>query len=112
MNAGDVVEVDFGNPVGSEAGYVRRAVVVTADAFLRYRPATVFAVPLTSRNRAFPSHVPVEHDDPNGLARPSTALVEQMRAIAVERCSRPVGNVGPSVLHQILDVLAMMTGMP
>jgi hypothetical protein len=35
-----------------------------------------------------------------------------MRAIAVERCSRPVGNVGPSVLHQILDVLAMMTGMP
>lgn len=112
MNLGDVVTVDFGVPIGSEAGFTRPAVITTADAFLRFRPSTVFAVPLTTTPRSFPSHVAIEPDDRNGLDRPSWALVEQMRAVAVERCSPPHGNVGPAVSHQILDILAMITGMP
>ena len=86
--------------------------IVTADAFLRFRPSTVFAVPLTSTSRAFPSHVGIEPDELNGLTAPSWALVEQMRAVAVERCSVSQGNLGPAMSHQILDVLAMITGMP
>lgn len=112
MNSGDIVTVDFGTPIGSEAGFSRPAVIATADAFLRFRPLTVFAVPLTSTSRAFPSHVGLEPDDENGLTQESWALVEQMRAVAVERCSFSRGNVGPAVLAQILDVLAMITGMP
>ena len=111
MNFGDVVEVDFGNPLGSEAGFVRPAVVVTADAFLHYRPNTVFAVPLTSTVRSFPSHVEVPADPANGLTVTSYALVEQLRAVAVERCSTTIGNIGPVRGHQILGVLAMITGM-
>jgi mRNA-degrading endonuclease toxin of MazEF toxin-antitoxin module len=72
----------------------------------------VFAVPLTSTPRTFPSHIPIDPDAGNGLAVPSCALVEQLRAVARERCSPPQGNVGPAVSHQILDVLAMITGMP
>ena len=112
MNSGDVVEVDFGTPIGSEAGFIRPAVIVVADAFLRYQPSTLFAVPLTSSQRSFPSHIPLEPDTDNGLARPSVALVEQMHSIAVERCSTPLGNVGALANQQILDVLAMITGMP
>ncbi len=112
MNFGDIITVDFGTPIGSGAGYVRPAVLATADAFLRFRPSTVFAVPLTTTSRAFPSHVTVDPDALNGLAAPSCALVEQMRAVSVQRCSTPSGNVGPVVAHQILDVLAMITGMP
>lgn len=112
MNFGDIVTVDFGTPIGSEAGYSRPAVIATADAFLRFRPSTVFAVPITSTPRRFPSHVSMDPDDLNGLDRTSCVLVEQMRAVAVERCSPAHGNVGPVVSHQILDVLAMITGMP
>jgi mRNA interferase MazF len=112
VNFGDVVTVDFGQPVGSEAGFLRPAVVVTSDAFLRFRPSTVFVVPLTTTPRRFPSHVAVEVDVLNGLREPSFALVEQMRAVACERCSAAVGNVGPAVGHQILDVLSVITGMP
>jgi mRNA interferase MazF len=112
VNFGDVVTVDFCTPIGSEAGFTRPAIVVTADAFLRFRPSTVFAVPLTTTPRTFPSHVAVEPDGLNGLTAASCALVEQMRAVAVERCSAPHGNVGPFVAHQILDILAMITGMP
>lgn len=112
MNCGDIVTVDFGNPIGSEAGFTRPGVIITADAFLRFRPSTVFVVPLTSTPRAFPSHVVVEPDGLNRLAVQSCALVEQMRAVATERCSTPTGSVGPVVVHQMLDVLAMITGMP
>lgn len=112
MNFGDIVLVDLGTPVGSEAGFVRPAVVVVADAFLRYRPTSVLLVPLTSTPRTFPSHVLIEPDELNRLEITSCALVEQLRAVAVERCGPPSGNVGPLVAHQILDVLAMIVGLP
>ena len=112
MNFGDIVTVDFGTPIGSEAGFTRPAIIVTADAFLRFRPSTVFVVPLTTTERTFPSHVAIEPDDLNGLTTPSVALVEQMRAVASERCSASHGNVGPVVSHQILDIVAMITGIP
>ena len=112
MNFGDIVTVDFGTPIGSEAGFTRPAVIATADSFLRFRPSTVFVVPLTTTVRTFPSHVEVDPDDLNALTDASFALVEQMRAVAVERCSSTHGNVGALVSHQILDVLSMITGMP
>lgn len=111
MNTGDVVAVDFGTPLGSEAGFVRPAVVVSADAFLRFRPTTVFVVPLTSTHRTFPSHVEITPDASNGREMVSCALVEQMRAVAIERCIQTNGNVGPVVTHQILDVLSMIVGI-
>lgn len=111
MNFGDVVTIDFGAPMGSEAGFVRPAVLLTADAFLRFRPSTVFAVPLTTSSRRFPSHVRIEPDSVNGLVEPSWALVEQMRAVASERCTSSIGHVGPVAASQIVETLAMITGM-
>ena len=112
MNFGDVVSIDFGTPIGSEAGFVRPAVILSADAFLRFRPNTVFAVPLTSKPRTFPSHVEIEPDSVNGLRATSWALVEQLRAVSIERCSLATGNLGPVAGRQLLDILAMITGMP
>jgi mRNA interferase MazF len=112
VNFGDIMTVDFGTPPGSGAGFSRPGVVVTADAFLRYRPTTVFVIPLTSTRRSFPSHVEIAPDDRNGLDHVSWALVEQLRAVAIERCSASIGNVGLAVAHQLLDILGMITGMP
>jgi len=112
MNFGDIVTVDLGVPVGSEAGFIRPGVIVTADAFLRFRPTTVFVVPLTSTQRRFPSHVEITADERNRLATTSWACVEQMRAVALERCTPTGGNVGAAVSFQLLDIVSMITGMP
>lgn len=112
MNFGDIVEVDFGIPIGSEAGFLRPGVVLTGNAFLRYRPTSVFVVPLTSTSRTFPSHVRIDADHGNGLQGTSYAMVEQFRSIAVERCGPPEGNVDPTITHQLLDIVSMLTGMP
>lgn len=112
MNFGDVIDVDFGTPIGSEAGFLRSAVVCTADAFLRFRPTTVIVAPLTSTRRTFPSHIEVEPDARNQLATTSYILVEQLRAVSFERCSPTDGNVGVVVAHQITDIIAMIIGIP
>jgi len=111
VNFGDIVDVDFGTPVGSEAGFKRPGVTVVADSYLRFRPTTMFVVPLTSAARDFPSHIEVVPDARNELSATSYALVEQMRAVSTERCSAANGNVGSVVSRQILEVLAMITGM-
>jgi len=111
VNFGDIVEVDFGTPIGSEAGFRRPGIVVVADSFLRFRPTTLFVVPLTSTERHFPSHIEITPDPRNELTVTSYALVEQMRAVSDSRCSAPDGNVGSVVARQILEVLAMITGM-
>ncbi len=69
-------------------------------------------VPLTTTRRTFPSHVEVTPDSLNGLEHASWALVEQLRAVAVERCGPSTGNVGPTVVRQLLGVLAMIVGLP
>lgn len=112
MLTGEVVMVDFGNPIGSEAGFRRPAVLITADAFLRFQPTTVFVVPLTSSPRSFPSHVEIVPAPENGLRTTSYAQVEQMRAVSRQRCSEAIGTAGAVAVHQILDILAMITGMP
>jgi len=111
MNFGDVIDVDFGTPVGSEAGFIRPAIVCTADAFLRFRPTTIIVAPLTSTRRTFPSHIEVEPDTQNRLAHTSYILVEQLRAISHDRCTSTGGNVGPVVAHQITDIIAMVVGI-
>ncbi len=110
MNAGDLVTVDFGLPIGSEAGFRRPGVILTADVVLRFRPTTVFVVPLTTTRRSFPSHVEIVPDPTNGHRQTSWALVEQLRAVAVERCGAPTGNVGPALTRQLLEILGMITG--
>ena len=111
VNFGDIVDIDFGNPVGSEAGFQRPGIIVMADSFLRFRPSTVFVVPVTTTKRDFPSHIAIEADKRNGLQTTSYALVEQMRAVSTTRCSPPSGNVGAVASREILEVLAIITGM-
>ena len=112
MNFGDVINVDFGTPIGSEAGFLRPAVVCMSDAFLRFRPTTVFVVPITTTRRTFPSHIEVEPDSANQLSQTSYILVEQLRAVSHHRCSPTGGNVGSLVAHQITDIVAMIIGIP
>lgn len=87
MRSGDVVCVDFGVPLGSEPGFVRPAVVLTADNLLRGRPRTMHVVPLTSNlERNLPTEVRVDSDEG---AEPSAAQVDLCTVISSCRRSPP-----------------------
>jgi mRNA-degrading endonuclease toxin of MazEF toxin-antitoxin module len=105
MIAGDIVVVDFWVPMGSEPGFVRPAVVVTANMILSRLPRTVHVVPLTTNlKRSLTSEVRVDFPD---LHNESAAQCHLSQTVSTARISNePIGNVGSVILAQIRSVLS------
>lgn len=108
LTPGDVVELDLGTPAGSEAGLQRPAVVVTADRVLRGGPNVVQVVPLTRAIRDSGSEIVIEPDQANGLAAVSSAQCQHVRSVAVTRITATTGNVGPVILGELRETLAIL----
>lgn len=112
LTSGDVIDLDLGLPSGREAGFQHPAVVVTAQRILDASPAVVQVVPLTSTIRGFSSEIEIERDPRNGLDHDSSAQCQHIRSVAASRIERERGNVGPAVLGQIREVLALVLDLP
>lgn len=108
LSSGDVVSVDLGLPVGSEAGLVGPAVVVTAQRILAVGPSVVQVVPVTRTIRGYGAEVTIVADQANGLGADSAAQCQHVRAVATGRVSETVGNVGAAALAQVRDTLAVL----
>ncbi len=110
--SGDVVDLDLGQPEGREAGFVHPAVIVTAQRILDANPTVIQVVPLTSTIRGFHSEVVIEPDDQNRLDARSAAQCQQLRAVSPQRIVTTRGNVGPLVLSQIREMIAVIIDAP
>ena len=108
LTSGDVVRLDLGTPMGSEAGMVRPAVVVTGQRVLAHEPRVVQVVPLTTTIRHWASEVDVPADVIAGIARASAAQCQHIRAVSTDRIVETVGNVGPVLLGQVRGTLAVL----
>ncbi len=108
LTSGDVVRLDLGVPIGSEAGLIRPAVVVTAQRILAHGPSVVQVVPLTRTLRGYVSEVKVSASDENGLDVDSAAQCQHIRAVSTVRVIEAQGNVGALTLAQIRGTLAVL----
>jgi len=108
LTSGDLINLELGNPVGSEAGLRRLAVVVTSQTILDVGPNVVQAVPLTRTIRDSGAEVTLQPDPQNGLDAPSAAQCQHIRSVATGRISHIAGNVGPSTLQQIREIIALI----
>jgi mRNA interferase MazF len=112
LSSGDAVALDLGVPVGREAGFAHPAVVVTAQRILDGDPAVIQVVPVASTVRSFRSEVQIEADDSNGLVVRSAAQCQHVRAVSKGRVSSVRGTVGPIVLGQIREAVALIFDLP
>lgn len=110
--AGDVVDLDLGLREGREAGFPRPAVLVTAQRILDGTPTVIHVVPLTSTIRSSPTEVVIEPDAANGLHRTSAGQVQHLRAASPRRITATRGNVGPAVLAQLREAIAVLLDLP
>jgi mRNA interferase MazF len=110
--SGEVVELDLGVPEGCEAGFLRPAIVVTAQRILDADPTVIHVVPLTSTIRGFHSEVVIEPDPANGLTEVSAAQCQHLRAVSASRISEARGNVGPALTAQVRDMIAVLLDLP
>ncbi|MBI4729336.1 MAG: type II toxin-antitoxin system PemK/MazF family toxin [Acidobacteria bacterium] len=112
LTSGDIVDLDLGLPEGREAGFRHPAVVVTAQRTLDASPSVVHVVPLTTTIRPFGSEVRIDPDPANGLEGVSAAQCHHVRAVSSSRISAVRGNVGPTLLAEIRDVIALLLDLP
>ncbi len=108
LDAGDMLWVDFGEPVGHEQGGRRPAVVLTSKHY-NVCSSLLLVCPITRKSRDWPFEVRL----PPGGKLSGVVLVDQIKVI--DPVARPISYAGrlPSeVLGAVQAKLAALLGIP
>lgn len=96
--------------VANEQRGTRPCVVVSIARFNALPIRQAIVVPLTSRDRGLPHHIPVTDD--GGLDRASWAMCEAVRAVSTRRFGRRIGAADPGAVDLVVEQVAMWLGPP
>ena len=107
---GEVWLVDLDPARGHEQAGMRPGLVVSVDLFNRGPAELVVVVPLTTRAKGIPWHVPVEPPE-GGLEQKSFIKCEDVRSVAKERLTRRLGMVSAETLVAVEDRLRILLGL-
>ena len=99
MTRGDIYLCDLGDPIGSEQGFNRPAVIISASEMSRF--GLPIMLPITRTRLGYATHVELEK------ALPVTSYVqcEQIRVVSTERLIRQVGTVDGVDVIRIENVI-------
>ena len=104
---GEVVYCDFGNPQGSKQAGRRPCIVLGNEKALKYS-SVVTLVPLTSKLKP---HIPVHIRIKTGISCPSTALVEQMTCMPIDKIELTDGHISKDELNSLKIAIMMQLGI-
>lgn len=101
--------VDFGEPVGSEQGGRRPALVVASEFHAQFPIGITLVVPLTTRDRGLPHHIMVEPGRA-GVRDTCFAKTEEITAISERRFvgTRPLGSIDGEPAERIRQMIRLM----
>jgi mRNA interferase MazF len=103
---GDIIWLDFGDPVGHEQGGRRPAVVVSPESY-NARSTFTLVCPVTSNPKRWPFKAPL----PGDCAVQGFVLVDQVRCVdTAARFARPGGTVDAETLEIITEKLQIALG--
>ena len=107
---GDVWFVNFDPTIGHEQTGARPALVVSVDKFNHGPAGLVVALPITSKDKRQPMHVPVR--PPNGgLSRLSFITCDNIRAVSKQRLRRFCGAVSPATMDEVEMRIRVLLGL-
>jgi mRNA interferase MazF len=107
---GEVWLADLDPTLGHEQAGKRPVLVISEDLFNRGPADLVIVLPITSRLRPIPSHVPLAPPE-GGLRVPSAVLCDAVRSIAKQRLLQRWGSLAPPTLASIEDRLRILMGL-
>ena len=109
---GDVWLFDPEPTRGREIGKkLRPAIIVSNDTFNNGPAGLLMIVPLTSKDKKIPCHVPILLKD-GGVKERSFAICEQIRCVSKERLVSKWGHVNnPDVLRQISEWIGSLLSL-
>lgn len=89
--------------VANEQRGTRPCLVVSSDRFNALPIRQAIVVPLTTRDRGFPHHIPVGDD--GGLNRASWAMCEAVRAVSTQRFRSQISAATDETLNKVIEQL-------
>ena len=101
--------IDLGEPVGGEQSGRRPAVVVASELHCRFPIDLTLVVPLTTRDRRLPHHVPIQSAE-SGLPMSSFARTEDVRSVSTHRLvgGTPIGRLSEDEQREVRRWLRRM----
>jgi mRNA interferase MazF len=97
---GDVWIVGFDPTLGREQTGTRPALVLSVDKFNHGPAGMVVVLPITSKNKLQPLHVPVMPPE-GGLTLPSFIKCEDIRSVSKQRLNQFCGTVSTHTLSEV-----------
>ena len=107
---GEIWLADLDPVLGREQGGRRPVLILSVNAFNGGPSSLVVVVPVTSRDRGIPSHVPIVPPE-GGLAKVSYALTEAVRSISKQRLTRRWGSLSPQTLFAVEEWIRTLLGV-
>ena len=107
---GEVWFADLDPTVGHEQAGRRPVLVLSVDAFNQSPAGLVVALPITSRLRGIPWHVPVSPPE-GGLTLPSTILCEALRSVSRSRLERRMGVASAATVQAVQERLRILLNL-
>lgn len=105
VRQGHIWSVELDPTVANEQRGIRPCIVVSGNRFNALPIRQAIVVPLTTRERGFPHHIPVADD--GGLNRASWAMCEAVRAVSTQRFGQQISTATDDTLHEIIDQLTL-----
>ena len=105
---GEVWYVQLDPTVGHEQAKTRPCLIVSTNQFNHGKSMLTVVVPITSRNRSNPLHVPIEPPE-GGLVLPSVILCDQIRTVSLKRLIKnSIGRVTDDTLKAVEYLLGAL----
>lgn len=104
MKRGNIMWAAPDPHIGREQTRRRPVLIVSSDGALASIPHVVTTVPLTTRERAWASRIPVTGPK-TGLDRSTWAICEQVRTISTERLGESLGAADVPTMQRVDKVL-------
>jgi mRNA interferase MazF len=104
---GEIWLADLNPVLGHERSGTRPCLVVSTNGFNHGPAELVMVLPLTTKDRRIPLHVPLERTE-SGLNARSFIKCEDIRSVSRVRLINRVGAVGAPVLDAVSDRLRIL----
>ena len=93
--------------VGREQAGGRPVLVISSNDFNNTRAGLVVVLPITTTERGFFSHVPVEPPE-GGLRRKSFVMCEQIKSMSKDRLQRSLGEVRRETMIKVQEIVQVL----
>lgn len=110
MKRGEIWLVSLDPIKGREQAGTRPALVISVEPFNNSGLELVVVCPVTSKNKGFPTHVPIKVEE-SGLDRDSYIKAEDIRSVSTQRLIKAIGQIPADKLVEVEICLKRILGL-